>query len=312
MSATGIENARARPALSPWILLGLMGVAAVLSPGLAAAKIPGVGLDYYPGYPDPWAGGTLNRDAFIERYGMPPDHHAYWPGMVAELFFVNAKALRTACLAGALGDPAVYDCVPKMVEQMDLARATSRPDWISGVHGEVVYYNPNNFYCKWWVNQGPDPGKTPHNPIEIRDESLADGPFVARAAQGWACPVYYQNVLPEEACTQDGDTLCLLQRFELEVSWKTPQGATGKGTAIPLTEDTGGFWFFNDKNYEMMVKLRDGCVVNQSFWVFAGGLTNVEVELRVTDTVTGAARTYTNPLLTPFEPLQDTSAFACP
>ncbi|MEP6769608.1 MAG: hypothetical protein ABJC61_13125 [Acidobacteriota bacterium] len=49
------------------------------------------------------------------------------------------------------------------------------------------------------------------------------------------------------------------------------------------------------------------------WWVFAGGLTNVEVTLTVSDLHTGAVRTYRNPLGTAFQPLQDTAAFAtCP
>jgi len=42
-------------------------------------------------------------------------------------------------------------------------------------------------------------------------------------------------------------------------------------------------------------------------------LTNIEVELRVTDTQSGTIRTYRNALGTPFAPVQDTDAFAtCP
>jgi hypothetical protein len=47
--------------------------------------------------------------------------------------------------------------------------------------------------------------------------------------------------------------------------------------------------------------------------VFAGGLTNVQVVLRVVDTETTAVRHYFNPQVTPFQPVQDTTAFAtCP
>ena len=56
----------------------------------------------------------------------------------------------------------------------------------------------------------------------------------------------------------------------------------------------------------------DACVFDR-FWVFAGGLTDVEVELIVRDTQTGIIRRYDNPLSTPFQPIQDTDAFAsCP
>jgi len=47
--------------------------------------------------------------------------------------------------------------------------------------------------------------------------------------------------------------------------------------------------------------------------VFAGGPTDVNVVVTVTDTQTGATRTYTNPQSIAFQPIQDTGAFpSCP
>ena len=57
----------------------------------------------------------------------------------------------------------------------------------------------------------------------------------------------------------------------------------------------------------------DGCSINGHFWVFIGGLTDVEVEIRIEDTETGEIETYANALGEAFQPIQDTSAFAtCP
>ncbi|MEP6801645.1 MAG: hypothetical protein ABJC07_06900, partial [Acidobacteriota bacterium] len=91
------------------------------------------------------------------------------------------------------------------------------------------------------------------------------------------------------------------------------QGTSGQGRAVPLTSDTGYFWFFSSTNIEMVVKVVNGCGFNNRYWVFAGGLTNVEVMLTVTDTQTGAVKTYVNPANTAFLPIQDTTAFGtCP
>jgi hypothetical protein len=50
-----------------------------------------------------------------------------------------------------------------------------------------------------------------------------------------------------------------------------------------------------------------------SFWVFAAGLTNVELTIELTDTVSGQMREYDNDQGQPFEPVLDTSAFTtCP
>ncbi|NJL29470.1 MAG: hypothetical protein HC897_17080, partial [Thermoanaerobaculia bacterium] len=118
-----------------------------------------------------------------------------------------------------------------------------------------------------------------------------------------------------ESCEEDGHALCLNDgRFQVEAFYETFLGETGMAHAVSLTEDAGYFWFFDDDNVEVVVKVLDGCFAAEPrFWVFAAGLTNVEVLLRVTDTETGAVKEYRNPLATPFQPILDTGAFAtCP
>jgi hypothetical protein len=97
-------------------------------------------------------------------------------------------------------------------------------------------------------------------------------------------------------------------RFAVDVTWTDSQGRTGRGTPIPLTSDTGYFWFFSPANVELMVKVLDARPVNGNFWVFYGALTNVQFTLTVTDSLTGAFQVYTNPLNT-FASVGDTSAF---
>ncbi|MEK6373264.1 MAG: trypsin-like peptidase domain-containing protein [Acidobacteriota bacterium] len=115
------------------------------------------------------------------------------------------------------------------------------------------------------------------------------------------------------ACTQNATTMCLVDnRFEVTAAWQTSNNS-GAGQAVRLTGDTGYFWFFGSSNVEAVIKVLNACPLNQRFWVFAGGLTNVRVVLTVRDTKTGTVKTYTNPLDTAFVPIQDTSAFAtCP
>jgi hypothetical protein len=73
-------------------------------------------------------------------------------------------------------------------------------------------------------------------------------------------------------------------------------GNRGTGASRRLASDTGSFWFFNPDNSELMIKVLDGTAINDSYWVYYGSLTNVEFELTVTDTQTGATKVYTNPL----------------
>ena len=99
------------------------------------------------------------------------------------------------------------------------------------------------------------------------------------------------------ACATPDRTLCLQDsRFRVDVTWHDPRsGATGTASALPQTSDTGGFWFFNPDNLELTVKVLDGRAVNGHFWVFYGSLSDVEFTINVTDSTTGAKRTYHNP-----------------
>ncbi|MEM6706629.1 MAG: CapA family protein [Acidobacteriota bacterium] len=96
------------------------------------------------------------------------------------------------------------------------------------------------------------------------------------------------------ACVPDATTLCLRDRFRLQVEWTDFQGSTGQGRAVPLTTDTGGFWFFDSANLEVVVKSLDGTGVNGHDWVFFGSLSDVAFTLSVTDLWTGRMRRYRN------------------
>ena len=107
-------------------------------------------------------------------------------------------------------------------------------------------------------------------------------------------------------CLNDG-------RFQVSAAWRTTDGRSGNGAVTLLTPDSGYFWFFDAANIEVVVKALNGCAINGNYWVFAAGLTNVEVTLGVLDTGTGTFQQYVNPQGTAFAPIQDTTAFAtCP
>ncbi len=111
-------------------------------------------------------------------------------------------------------------------------------------------------------------------------------------------------------CVEDDDTLCLNDgRFRVEVRWETSEGGD-RGRAAGLNRDTGDFWFFSADNIELVVKVLDGCSVNERYWVYAGGLTDVKVIMTVIDSDTGVAATYYNPPGTPYRPVQDVQSFA--
>lgn len=117
-------------------------------------------------------------------------------------------------------------------------------------------------------------------------------------------------------CVDSATSLCLLnKRFKVEATYRTAGGQTGAAKAVRLTDETGYFWFFNASNIEAVFKLLNACTpsLGNRFWVFAGGLTDVEVVTVVTDTTANTSFTYRNNLGTPFQPITDLTSFAtCP
>ncbi|MCP4654569.1 MAG: hypothetical protein GY856_04015 [bacterium] len=92
-----------------------------------------------------------------------------------------------------------------------------------------------------------------------------------------------------------GDELLLHDgRFRAELSWRDPQGDSGPGRAVTLTQEAGYFWFFNSGNVEVVLKVLDGRAWNGCFWVFGGTMSNVEYTISITDTQTQELRTYIN------------------
>jgi hypothetical protein len=122
-------------------------------------------------------------------------------------------------------------------------------------------------------------------------------------------------IASRQACVPSSTALCLTgDRFQVEASFQTAQGSGGEAKGVELTEEAGYFWFFDEDNVEIVLKVVDACVPPfNRFWVFVAGLTNVEVTIRVTDTETGQDKSYFNPQGQRLGPIQDTNAFAtCP
>ena len=97
-------------------------------------------------------------------------------------------------------------------------------------------------------------------------------------------------------------------RFEIVVEATGPQGPLAV-TSVQLTDETVYFWFLDANNVEVFAKVPSGsCGVNNRFWFFAGGATDLDVEIRVRDTVTGDVQQYSSNGR--FTAINDTAAFA--
>jgi hypothetical protein len=149
----------------------------------------------------------------------------------------------------------------------------------------------------------------------VAGSPAAEDAVAAAAEIGAPLPVASSSVRADSlpaaraVCQPSATALCLHQsQFEIKVTWKTRQGQTGVGQAMPLTGDTGWFWFFQAANLELMIKVLDGRTVNGSYWVFYGALSDVEYTITVRNTATNAVKTYVNPQRN-LASVADTSAF---
>jgi hypothetical protein len=115
-------------------------------------------------------------------------------------------------------------------------------------------------------------------------------------------------------CVADGHTLCLHGgRFRAGASWATATGSGAASAAPWSADDSGLLWFFQADNWELLVKVIDGCALDRSFWVFFAATSDVQYSVTVSDTQTGATRVYFHPAGSVAAPTTDTGALAvCP
>ncbi len=122
-------------------------------------------------------------------------------------------------------------------------------------------------------------------------------------------------VNPHSGCVESPTANCLQNnRFKARVHWRTDFGTRGAGPVVPVSSnDSGLFYFFNANNWEMLLKVLNGCPINDRYWVFAAATTNVEFTITVTDTQTQSAKSYFKPRGQAAPAITDTEAFAtCP
>ncbi|HEX3552592.1 MAG TPA: hypothetical protein VIA62_05135 [Thermoanaerobaculia bacterium] len=116
------------------------------------------------------------------------------------------------------------------------------------------------------------------------------------------------------ACVPSATAACLADRFKVEVTYDaTPNNGSGPANVVLESSQSVKFTFFNPGNIEMILKVLNACVPPfNKWWVFAGGLTDVGVSIKVTDTATGAVKNYSSTKGTLFQTFADTNAFPCP
>jgi hypothetical protein len=116
-------------------------------------------------------------------------------------------------------------------------------------------------------------------------------------------------------CVSSDTVRCLMGgRFQAKISWRDFENREGEGKVAPsASADSGLFWFFEASNWEVLVKIIDGCTRNGHYWVYTAGTTDVEYTLEVTDLLTGEVFESTNVLGRAAPAVTEGRAFAtCP
>jgi len=124
------------------------------------------------------------------------------------------------------------------------------------------------------------------------------------------------NRIRQVACPSQ--SAYLQDRFQVTLRWNRQRPGLpadmGDGHGVQITNNSAWFYFARPDNPQLMVKIVNGCGLENPFWwVFSGGVTNQEVFITVTDTTAGTSKVYHNPGGVPFRTTLDTRAFAtCP
>ena len=104
-------------------------------------------------------------------------------------------------------------------------------------------------------------------------------------------------------------------RFRISVTGANFSNVPFVGKTVPLAStDSAIFWFFQPANFELLIKMVDGCSLNNRYWVFYAATTNVAFTIRVDDTFADETVIYENALGSTADIAEtDSNAFAtCP
>jgi hypothetical protein len=112
-------------------------------------------------------------------------------------------------------------------------------------------------------------------------------------------------------CIATPTALCLQgERFRVEAAFDSIQAGGGRARGSALSADSGTLSFFAESNREVLIKVLDGCGVNQRYWVYGAAATDVAFDITVTDTATGDSKVYSKEQGPPAPAITDVDAFA--
>ncbi len=89
---------------------------------------------------------------------------------------------------------------------------------------------------------------------------------------------------------------CLNGRFSVRATYALQNGNSGTMGHNVLSANNAAFYFQDNTNLELFVKMLNACGANGTYWVFASGLTNQGIEVTIEDSLSDRTLTISNPL----------------
>jgi hypothetical protein len=118
------------------------------------------------------------------------------------------------------------------------------------------------------------------------------------------------------SCSPSDSVLCVQGgRFKIVVAWSDFADTPGIGKVALALADSGLFYFYGPDNAEILIKVLNGCGDPSfpNYWVFGAAATTFEYTITVTDTKTGAIKSYHNSKGNASAAIADVNAFpTCP
>ena len=100
--------------------------------------------------------------------------------------------------------------------------------------------------------------------------------------------------------------------YEIRMCFEMPSGAQADAADYHLESTASGLlWFFERDNVEVLVKVLDGCAINDHGWVFVAPVTTLAFNLEIVERGTGRRFTHRNPRSRTAAAVSDTAAFPC-
>lgn len=191
-------------------------------------------------------------------------------------------ALLILCAGAAAAQIEAITVSPRLPTALDPLRVVVTGVGICGAHTEPELFPPQISGNRIVLQVFSNHNCSPPVPVDFTEEfflgPLPAGTWTVAAILDEQAPLektFEVDPASQELYLHNGE-------FRVQVEWSTPDGALrGNGYAVPLSTESGTFWFFQGSNPEILVKILDGRAINGRWWVFISSNTSLEFKVYV-------------------------------